>query len=328
MAITDFLTGIIPPVAKYILFPIYVTLGLYIGIVLLARKKGVVLHEKFHGIFFLITLFLTYGAAAFFITPSSYMLPLGDLAVRNIIGLTVLAILLQYLIYIGSIFLSLEQTTISLGFGAGLRRSTLAASTLAPKAAEDESFSWTAGTSIMLANTVAIARNFLIMLIIGAFLGFYLAPPKTFVLPMGVMFLISASSTGIFYKKSGGAEKIKFEPVSITGTLLFVSFFVVMYYIIREILAGGLFFVFYALAGILGFLYGAAHILIITILFLTGYLGPEVGLIGAFLVTAGSIISDIPYTYFTGADELTKIIAVSEIATISAGFIAFAYLII
>lgn len=327
MAITNFLTEIIPPAAKYILFPIYITLGLYIGIVLITRKKGIILKEKFHKIFIAITLFLTFGATAFFTTPSNYMLPLGDLAVKNIIGLIVLAVLLQYLIYIGSIFLSLEQTTISLGFGAGLRRSTLAASVLAPKAAEDENFSWTAGTSIMLANTVAVARNFLIMLVIGAYLGFYLLPPATFLIPMGIMFLVSAISTAIYYKKSNGPEKVEFDPISIQGTLLFVSFFVVMYYIAREILSKGLFSAFYLLAGVLGFLYGAAHILIITVLFFTQHLGPEAGLIGAFIVTAGSMVSDLPYAYFSGADELTKMLLISEIATISAGFIAFFYLI-
>ena len=75
------------------------------------------------------------------------------------------------------------------------------------------------------------------------------------------------------------------------------------------------------MSGIAGFLYGAAHLFVIAGLFFSKSVDLNVGLIGAVLVTAGSIISDVLYSHLNGAEKLTKVLLVAEIIPVVIGII-------
>ncbi|HIJ99052.1 TPA: DUF4010 domain-containing protein [archaeon] len=319
--IIGFFNQNIGTVGKFVLFPIYIALILYVILYFAARNREVPLSEEFHKKSFFVSLSVIFGWLIYALTPSTIKLPLEVISLRAVILIIVVVLTVQYLTYLGVELIAPEKTIVALGIGAGTIRSTLAVSVMAPLAAEDETLSYTAAASIMIANTVAVLRNFLIILVVGLFLGLYIIPPFFFLAPMFLMLIACGTIAFILYRKSQETEPVEFDPISIKGTILFIVIFVVSFYLAFGIAQAQQFIGFYAFSGIAGFLYGAAHLFVITGLFFSKTLTLNVGLIGAVFVTAGSIISDIPYAYLNGAEELTKILIVAEAIPVAIGII-------
>ncbi len=319
--ILNFFDAHVGTIGKFVLFPIYLTLILYVVLYFYSEKREMPLSEEFHKKSFFVSLAVIFGWFIYALIPSQIMLPLNIVSLKTVILISVLVLTVQYLVLLGVELFAPEKTIIALGIGAGAIRSTLAVSVMAPLAAEDESLTYTAAASVMIANTVAILRNFLIIFAVGIFLGLYIIPPVFFLAPMFFMLISCGIIAYILYKKSQETEPPEFDPISIKGTILFIAIFIVTYYVAFGIVQAQQFLGFYAMSGIAGFLYGAAHLFVLAGLFFSKDLTLNVGLIAAVFVTAGSIISDIPYSYFNGAEKLTKILIVAEAIPVAIGII-------
>ncbi len=319
--ITNFFDAYVGTFGKLVLLPIYFALILYVVLYFVAQRREVSLSDEFHSKSFYVSLAVIFGWFIYALIPAAIQLPLNVVSLRAIVLIAVLVLTVQYLVFLGVELFAPEKTILALGIGAGTIKSTLAVSVMAPLAAEDESLTYTAAASVMIANTVAVLRNFLIILIAGIFLGLFIIPPVFFLAPMFFMLISCGIIAYIFYKKSAETEPPEFDPISIKGTILFIVIFVLSYYIAFGIAQAQQFFGFYAMSGVAGFLYGAAHLFVITGLFFSKDLTLNVGLIGAVFVTAGSIISDIPYAYFNGAGKLTKTLIVAEAIPVAIGII-------
>ncbi len=320
--IADFFSQNVGTIGKFVLFPIYIALILYVILYFVARSREVPLSEEFHRKTFFVSLGVIFGWLIYAVTPSTIKLPLEVISLKSLVLISVIVLTVQYLVYLGVELFAPEKTIVALGVGAGTIRSTLAVSVMAPLAAEDETLTYTAAASVMIANTVAVLRNFLIIFFVGIFLGLYIIPPVFFLAPMFLMLVSCGIIAAILYRKSQEAEPVEFDPISIKGTVLFIAIFIVSYYVAFGIAQAQQFIGFYAFSGIAGFLYGAAHLFVIAGLFFSKTLTLNVGLIGAVFVTAGSIISDIPYAYLNGAEELTKILIVAEAIPVAIGLIS------
>jgi len=316
-----------PAIARYIILPVWAGLLVYIITKIYAIRKGLTLEEEFHTKSFLVAIGIIFCWLLYAWIPSSMYLPLRVLSVKFVVGLFSLVFSVQYVVFIISSIFSPRKTLVGLGIGAGIIRSTLAVSVVGPMCASDDGLSHDGAASIMLANTIAVVRNFLIILIVGWFLGVFETLPLEFIVPMIVMAAGCFIAAAVNYKLgTGGEEEVEFNVLSVKNILMFIVVFLVMYYLAVGMLDKVGFLGFYVLSGAAGFLYGAAHLFIVTSLFFVEKISLEVAFIGAILVSAGSILSDIPYSYFAGANKLTKILLVSEIVPVVAGILTLIYL--
>ena len=317
MAITEtislFFSNSVSSIGKFILFPIYIALILYVIVYFAGKNREIPLGEEFHKKSFFVSLSVIFGWFIYALTPAAIRLPLGIMSLKSLILLAVLVLTIQYLVFLGAELFSPEKTIITLGIGSGILRSTLAVSVMAPLAAEEEELSYTAAAAVMISDAVMILRNILIIWIVGVFLGLYIIPPLFFLAPMFFMLVACTTAAYVLHRKWGQAEPVDFDPISIKGTILFIAIFVVSAYVAFGLLQAQSFIGLYAMSGIAGFLYGAAHLFVVAGLFLSKNISLTVGLTAAVFVTIGSVVSDLPYAYLNGAEKLTKILLVAEI---------------
>ncbi len=324
--ITDFFNANFGAIGTVILLPLLAAVILFGITYLYSKRKGITLDEEFHTKSFLLSVSFVFSWVFYFVIPETIKLPLADLSIRSILLILAIILTIQYLVMLGVSFFAPDKTIVALGIGAGCIKSTLAVSVMAPIAAENPDLTHTAAASVMIANTVAIFRNFIIIIVVGIFLGLFLIPPIFLLVPMSLMLISCLAIAGILYHKSKEEHKVQFDPVSLKGTFLFIVLFVVSYYIAYLILQAGSFFGFYGLSGIAGFLYGGAHLFVIAGLLFTKIVSLDVALAGAVFVTAASIISDIPYAYLNDAEELTKILIVAELVPFAIGIASLIFL--
>jgi uncharacterized membrane protein (DUF4010 family) len=313
---------------RYLLFPLWVAIVAYIATELVSRRRGITLGEEFHTKSFIISASVVLGWMVFLLIPSEIYLPLEQIGVRFVYGVFMLVLTYQYFVFIFTSLVSRAKTALGMGAGAGLLRSTLAVSVWGSICAEDPNLSHEGAASIMMANTVMVLRNFVIVWVIGAFLGLFVFPPTLFVAPMAVLFLFCAGVTLANIKL--GAEftqEEEIETFSLRAIAIFMTVFIVMYYLAVALIERFQFAGIYVLSGVAAFLYGSAHLFIIASLLFTNIITIDVAFIAAVIVTAGSILSDLPYSIYAGADELTKLLLVSEAIPFAAGIAVLIYLI-
>ena len=312
-------------IGRYVLFPLWMALILFVLLEFLSRRKGISLSQEFHTQSFAVSAAVVLGWLVFFFIPSTIYLPLKQLTLRFVIGVFMLVFTTQYLMFIALEFFSVKRSVITLGIGAGILKSTLAAGVMGKICADDEGMSFQGATSIMIANAVLVLRNFLIIFVVGVWLGLFRFPPAFFTVPMLVMFLGSAIAAAFFYYKDGSSPA-EFKVLSSKSLVIFMAIFIAFYYLALFLLEHVGVLSFYALAGLAGFLYGGAHLFIVASALLLGKIGLEAAFLGAVFVTFGSLLSDLPYTFLTGAKRLTIILAAAAIPIVVAAAIALAYL--
>jgi len=320
-----FLTENAGVIGRYILLPIWFALLLFILLEFFSRKKGVSLSEEFHTKSFTVSAGLILGWLIFIFLPSGIFLPLRHLTLRFVVGVLMLVITVQYLMFVALEFFSVGRTIITLGIGAGIIKSTLAAGIMGKLCADDEGMVFQGATSVMIANAVLVLRNFLIIFIVGAWLGLFIAPPAFFTVTMLVMFLGSAAAAAFFYHK-GGTAPADFVIFSPKATLLFMAVFVAFYYLAMFVLKNFGYLSFYVLAMLAGFLYGGAHLFIVASALLLGKISLEAAFLGAVFVTFGSLLSDLPYAFINGARRLTMFLAIATVPTVIVAALVLYYL--
>ena|GEM_PF-5131282 len=327
MAIADFFIEHANIFGKYLLFPILIALLAYIATELLSRRQGVTLGEEFHKKSFAISASVVFGWLVYLLIPVEIYLPREEIGVKFVFGIFMIVLTFQYLVFVLTNMVSRAKSVLGIGAGAGLIRSTLAVSVWSSLCADDPRLAHEAAASVMMANTVMVLRNFMIIWVIGAVMGLFVIPPNIFLAPMLAMMLF-CGAVSIANIKMGAsiAEEQKVETFSLKAIGLFMAIFVVMYYLALALIDRFQFLGLYVLSGIAAFLYGSAHLFIIASLLITNVISLEVALIAAVIVTAGSVLSDLPYAYFAGAIELTKLLLVSEVMPVIAGIVALVFL--
>lgn len=325
--ITSFLGENAGIIGRYILIPIWVGLFIFVLLELLSRKKGITLSQEFHTKSFAVSVSVVFGWLFYLLLPSGIFLPMKAMDLKFVLGIFMLIVTFQYVVYLMTELLSPQKTVVSLGISAGLVRSTLAAGVMSKTCAGDPGATYLGATAISVAKATLVLRNFLIITIVGMWLGLFSSPPLFFVVPMLLMFAACAIAAVFFYKQSGGGPA-EFEALSLKASVLFIVVFIVLYYLALGIISNFGFLGLYALSGVAGFLYGAAHLFIVASMLFLGEITIDVALIAAVIVTLGSMLSDLPYTFFSGARELTKVVLISAIVAFAAGLISLVYLLL
>ena len=327
MSIADYVSGTVGIIGVYVLLPIFVALVTYIVLELIANRQGVDLSVEFHKRSFALAIAVVFGWLVYMLVPQGMYLPLDVIEAKFIVGLFMMVMTFQYVVYILSKLIGGAKTLLGMGAGAGLIRTTLAVSIVGKMCAENPDMSYEGVASIMMANTVMIMRNFVIIWIVGAWLGLYAFPPAYFVGAMVAMLLTCGAITYANHLKGGGVETEEdVEIFSAKGLLIFMGIFIVMFYLAYGIIERAGFFGLYGLSGVAGFFYGSAHLFVVASLLFAKTITLEAALIAGVVVTAGSLMSDIPYAYFAGARDLTKLLLISEAIPIAVGLGVLAYL--
>ncbi|MFH1424049.1 MAG: DUF4010 domain-containing protein [archaeon] len=322
----EFLTNSIGLIGRYVLVPLWFGLLLFVLLEILSRKKGVSLSQEFHTRSFAVSTAIIFGWLVYFLLPSNLYLPMETLTVKFVVGLFMVILTFQYTVFLIAELFSMQKTIISLGIGAGLIRSTIAASVVSKMCAEDEGANYDGAAAIMISKATLAIRNFVIIMVVGIWLNIFAVPPMFFTVPMLILF-ISCLVTGIvFYKKGSGGE-VDFQPVSLKSSFIFLVLFLVMYYFALGVIGYAGIIGLYALSGAAGFLYGGAHLFIIASLLFTQQVTAEAALVAALAVTMGSMFADLPYTFFAGARGLTKLTLIASIIPLALAIISLLYFI-
>lgn len=328
MIITDFFIGNANIFGRYILFPVFIALLMYIATELLSRKQGISLSEEFHKKSFAISAAVVLGWLVYLLIPSEIYLPLETISIKFVFSIFMVVLSFQYIVFLLTNLVSRAKTVLGIGAGAGLIRSTLAVSIWANVCADNPDISHEGAASVMMANTIMVLRNFVIVWIVGAMMGLFIIPPTTFLAPMLAMFLFCAAISFVNIRLGAQlAENQEIETFSLKAIGIFMAIFIVMYYLAIALIEKFDFVGLYILSGIAAFLYGSAHLFIIASLLMTHAISLEVALIAGVIVTAGSILSDIPYAYVAGAIDLVKLLLISEIIPVVIGIATLIYLI-
>jgi len=306
MAVVEIIFSLL---ANFVLIPILVALLVYIGTELYSKKTGREISDEFHKMSLILASGVVISWVLFAITPAPWKLPLNLISIKTALGFVAFMFTLHYLLYwVLEIVLHDKKNTLTLGVAAGLVRSKITINVMESALQDDAVSSDSLIFSTLLSSAVMIFRNFIFVWIFGLALGLFIIPPNFFIASMGVMAILSAALSIVYYKHIGEIEKVEFSSLPLHGVGQFIVFFL-FFYIVSAFLVTTLPpYIYYLFSAFAGLLYGYVQLFISSGFIATKALSPTIGMVAIIISTIFSMLSDIGHVALEqDKDTLIKI---------------------